>query len=589
VCTHGPPPEVGKDFGGIAGSALDAGPFLALARAIVDHKGREGATPPPPAPGRRVALALWRPGGEPVVATASGTTLADAVADAAQLIASKAPDAGAGQGRLELDLPTSAVSADLGSEKEEPITAMGLHGVLVARDDGKSAAVLPAEIIDRKLFHENEGRGATVDRGKLRALLAARAGVDEPSLDTMRAYRFRADVHVESAARDAALPVFRGMVARPAQADVERLLTAVRRGADYLVRITKADGRFVYLYRSLEDRDDRAYGWLRHAGTTYALLEAYEEFGTSAYLEKAELALSALRSNLHDDAESLGKYALDTSDEEQQRAGGAGIALVAFAKDAAVTGKRIDLETMRALGRFIMKQQYADGHFRDNADIAKDGEKLRKEVIYYAGEATLGLMRLYAIDPQPAYLDSARRAASWVIDVRDVAASEDNQQHDHWLSYALNELYRATGDDSYLQHAYKIARAIEKKERGKDAPEPDLVGTFYNGVTTPAATRLEALDADIVLSRYAGKPADWLLGAAKDTACHILGQQFDENDAYWLPNPAKAAGGVRESLYVPDVQIDYVQHAMSAWLHLARILRDPGYGATGVPSQDPVR
>jgi hypothetical protein len=579
----------------MAGPAPDAAPLLKLARAIVDHlddKRGEGATTPPPAPGRRVAVAFWKPGGEPLVATVSGAagTLADAVARATEIIASKVPDAGGAQvGRLELDVPTSADSADLSSEKEEPITAMGLYGVLVARDDGKTAAVLPGEIVERKLFHDDEGRGATLDRGKIRALLAARAGVDEPSLDAMRAYRFRADVHVESAARDVALPVFRGMVAPPAQPDVDRLLAAVRRGADYLVRITKADGRFVYLYHPLEDRDDRSYGWLRHAGTTYALLEAYEEFATPAYLEKAELALSALRSHLRDDAESQGKYALDTSDEEQQRAGGAGIALVAFAKDAAVTGKRIDLETMRALARFIMKQQYADGHFRANADLAKDGEKLKKEVIYYAGEATLGLMRLYAIDPQPAYLDSARRAASWVIDVRDAAASEDNQQHDHWMSYALNELYRVTDDDRFLQHAYKIARAIEKKERGKDAHEPDLVGTFYNGITTPAATRLEALDADIALSRFAGKPTDWLLGAAKDTACHILGQQFDEDDAYWLPNHAKAAGGVRESLYVQDVEIDYVQHAMSAWLHLARSLRDPAYGATGVPSQDPVR
>jgi hypothetical protein len=34
------------------------------------------------------------------------------------------------------------------------------------------------------------------------------------------------------------------------------------------------------------------------------------------------------------------------------------------------------------------------------------------------------------------------------------------------------------------------------------------------------------------------------------------------------------------------VRVDYVQHAMSGWLHLARELRDPAYGKTGVPSQD---
>ena len=52
--------------------------------------------------------------------------------------------------------------------------------------------------------------------------------------------------------------------------------------------------------------------------------------------------------------------------------GGAGLSLVAFAKDAAVTGKRSDLETMRALARFILEQQYADGHFRANADLEHD-------------------------------------------------------------------------------------------------------------------------------------------------------------------------------------------------------------------------
>ena len=72
-------------------------------------------------------------------------------------------------------------------------------------------------------------------------------------------------------------------------------------------------------------------------------------------------------------------------------------------------------------------------------------------------------------------------------------------------------------------------------------------------------------------------------------ACATLGQQFDPDNDYWLKNPTKATGGVRESLFVQEVRIDYVQHAMSAWLHLARTLRDPAYGQTGVPSQDPVR
>jgi hypothetical protein len=118
---------------------------------------------------------------------------------------------------------------------------------------------------------------------------------------------------------------------------------------------------------------------------------------------------------------------------------------------------------------------------------------------------------------------------------------------------------------------------------------PDYGGTFFNGLTTPASTRLEAYDAHMALARFAGEPVDWIMGPAREVARSTMGQQFDPDNAYWLKNPTKAEGGVRESLFVSNVEIDYVQHAMSAWLHLARLLRDPSYGKSGVPSEDPVR
>ena len=590
VCTHGPPPEVSKDFGDLSAQATPSDPaaLLRAARAVLDPGSGEGAPVSPSAgagPARRVALALWTPGQAPQVATAVGQTLEAAVVTAARALASR--DAGSPRGRLEIDVPTSAEGIDLVHTQQPSLSAMGLEGLLVARDDGRVGVVLPGEIVERRLFHE--GREVGLDEAKVRALLARRAGVDQPDLDAMRAYRFRADVHVESAAGDAALPVMRGMVERPSHPDPARLLAAVRRGADYLVRVMNREGRYVYMYHPLEDRDDASYGWLRHAGATYALFEAYEELGTPEYADKGALALSYLRAHLRVDPGSGGQYVLDTSDEEQQKVGGAGLALLAFAKQASTTGRRTELETMRALARFILKQQYADGHFRANADLPADGQKRKKEEVYYPGEAALGLLRLYAIDPHPAYLDAARKAADWVIQVRDYAVSQDNQEHDHWMSYALNELYRVSRDDAYLQHAYAIARAIQRAQRGPGAPAADLVGTFYQGQTTPASTRLEAYDADIALSRFAGEPEAWLMGPARDVACSTLGQQFDADNDYWLDNPAKAEGGVRESLFVADVRIDYVQHALSGWLHLARLLRDPAYGKTGVPAQDPVR
>ena len=582
------PAEASRDFGDTGApppDAAQAAAYLGMARAIVEHKGRAAAPAPPPSPGRRVMLAYYHPGLDPVVATSSGTTLADAVASAAEVLAASAKDAPGG--RLELDVPTGLASASVEQNEEVPLVSAGLEGVLVTGDDGKTGVVLPGEIAERRLGFEGKTPGFSISR--IAPLLSSRAGVPVSALASMRAYRFRPAAFVESASHDGARVVIRGMVERPAEVTPERLLAAVRHGADYLVRVTNAEGRYVYMYHPLEDRDDRSYGWLRHAGTTYALFEAYGELGTPIYAAKGELALQYLKAHLHDDPESQGKYALDSSDEEQQKVGGAGLSLVAFAKEAAVTGSRAEMETMRALARVIMKAQYEDGRFRSNADIEREtGKKLKREVVYYVGEAVLGLMRLYALDPQPAYLDAARRGADWVIHVRDALVSEDNQEHDHWMSYALNDLFRVTHNHEYVDFAYKIARAIEKKQ-GTAEQAPDYAGTFYNGMTTPASTRLEAFDADMALARFAGEPVEWILGPAREVARSTMGQQFDPDNAYWLKNPAKAEGGVRESLFVSNVEIDYVQHAMSGWLHLARLLRDPSYGKSGVPSEDPVR
>jgi hypothetical protein len=287
-------------------------------------------------------------------------------------------------------------------------------------------------------------------------------------------------------------------------------------------------------------------------------------------------------------------YLIDGEGEEQQKVGGAGLAMIALAKRVTalrgagplampqpdVSG---DLEDLRALARFIVHQQYADGHFRANVDVEKEtGEqrKVKKEVIYYTGEAILGLLRLYALDPDSRWLDAARRGADFVVKVRDASLSVDQQEHDHWMSYAIDELERVAPDPAYVAHAWKIAKAIKLKQwTSSDAPAPDFVGGFYaEAPSTPASTRLEAYDSDMKLSRHLGEQEGWLFEPAKTMAAFILAQQFDEARSFMLPNPDKARGGVRESPLVLDVRIDYVQHAMSGWLHLARLMRDPSYG-----------
>jgi hypothetical protein len=466
---------------------------------------------------------------------------------------------------------------------------LGLHGYL-AEGPTSAGFVLPIEIVEDRLTHPGVTHGIVrLREERIAKIIADRAHVDPAALSAMTPSRFTIAGRVEAA--DPGRPplvLVRGTPPHPTELSPDELIAAVRAGAEYLARSIDGRGAFAYIYEPARDEVDHSYELLRHAGAIFALMEAYEELQVPAWREKAELAIGYLKAKLVKSPD--GATFTSVQDEEQQKAGASGLALVALSQFERATGDRSELGTMRELARFVLHQQYPDGHFRDNADVMREEAtahetERKKEVSYYAGEATLGLVRMQAIEPGgPAnageWVAGARKAADYLVNVRDAKADLAHQIHDHWLSYALHDLYVATGDASYATHARKIADAILQAEKTTaDAPHADFVGTFFDeGETAPTSTRLEALASTLQLARFMGTDEGALRGAAMQLACFTRGQQLDADSAYFARNPARAIGGVRRGLLRSEIRIDFVQHAMSAWLRLARLLRDPAWG-----------
>jgi hypothetical protein len=582
VCSSGKtgPALVKATFGDLSSEKVDLVPYVALARALV--AGEKGPSLPS-SPGRRVFVTVYPDRGRRMVATGMGETLEASVLAAAGALP-PLMDGGPIAFRVELDVVDKAEPMTLEDEFSSSWGDVGMSGFAATLDGTQIGYVLPTEIIlDRDFEEGGSGKSTKLEAAKIWKAIDGRGGFDHSHAS---AFRIHTRAFVDSAKGPGAKELRRGAIATTSEATPENLLDAVRLGADYLSRALDANGRYNYRYRPTDDHNANGYGLLRHAGATYALLEAYDELKVPLYREKAEGALSYAEAQLKwiDDAGKRDAYLLDTNDEEQQKVGGAGIFLVALAKHMEVTGSRDHLETARALARFIVHEQYPDGHFRTNRDVeseglAPDGATLKTELVYYPGEAILGLVRLFLIDPDPKWLAAAKKAVDYCIHIRDKDASVESLEHDHWLTYAMNDLYRIDVDQSYLEHADDIAHAILHRLRtGHDAPAQDFVGAFFNKApTTPASTRLEALTTDIELARFTRRPEAWLMKAATAVAKFTRAQQLDPDRVYFAKDPAKARGGVRESLFVEDIRIDYVQHAMSGWLHLARELRDPAY------------
>jgi hypothetical protein len=584
-----PPPPDPAVFGEVAPREdADFAPYLAVARAAVAHEGKPAVSPPAlPSISQRAFVTVWSPGEEPIVASAKGDTLAASVSaaseEAGKRVAVTEPHKAP---RVEIDLLASAEVVSLDPGLREAVARVGTRGYVVATDAAHVGFVSPAEVMSHRYFDLSGEKDGTVPLAteRLATTLAARAGIDRKALAASTVYAVTTTARVDAAAPGRALALQRGWpLAPPGPTGPGELLEATRAGAEYLARVIDARGNYRYNVRAVDPAPDRSYGWLRHAGSTYALLEAFAELGDPSWLQKSRDALAAIRQRMRV-VPDVGAYLIDNADEEQQKVGGSGLALLALTKFTEITGEKDNLDAIQQLARLIVHQQYEDGHFRANADVEREDPtqrgKLKTEVMYYPGEATLGLVRAYAVVPTPAFLEAAKKSAEWMIHVRDAGKDDEHLLHDHWGCYALADLYRVTKNAAYAEHAFAIARAILKGETTADkAAAPDLAATFYaHGESTPTATRLEALVAVMEAARAMGKDTAWLDAAAMRYAVFLRAQQYDADRVFFTRDPRLLLGGVRESLLVPDVRIDYVQHAMSGWIHLAKLLRDPTWG-----------
>jgi len=193
---------------------------------------------------------------------------------------------------------------------------------------------------------------------------------------------------------------------------------------------------------------------------------------------------------------------------------------------------------------------------------------------YYPGEALLALMRVYELDPSPRWLDAAALGANWLIEVRDKGVPTDQLNHDHWLLYALNELYQERPSALLLDHARRIVTAMLDTQL-LDPPFEDWYGGWYVPPrTTPVATRAEGLHAAYAMLAVDGTAEERaaIRTAVERAIAFELQTQFMPESAMYLDDPQRVLGGFHGDLTTFEVRIDYVQHNLSALLAHLRMI-----------------
>ncbi|MGV6989595.1 UDP-N-acetylmuramoyl-tripeptide--D-alanyl-D-alanine ligase [Testudinibacter sp. P80/BLE/0925] len=365
----------------------------------------------------------------------------------------------------------------------------------------------------------------------------------------------------------------------------------VHLSTQYLSRQIEESGLFQYGHFPCFDKPIPTYNTLRHASSTYALLEGLElcrqliadNQTVSTNISPRTINTGELQTvqnrietaidyfvahNIRQYADGKA-YVLEANNEI--KLGANAVAILAFVKYAQMfpknnrTSRLLGLCENLALG--IVAMQEADGSFVHilNGKTLDVMEKTR--TIYYDGEAAFGLMRLYGITQDPRWLVCVEKAFDFFI------ANHHEKAHDHWLSYCSNELVRYKPEQRYFQFAV------------------DNVKGYLNFIQNRLTTFPTLLELCMAFHKMLLKLDEFpeyqtvLNGfdvAAFYTALHtranylVNGFFFPEN-AMHFANPNKILHGFFIRHHVFRVRIDDVEHYLSGFVHYYELLKNGNY------------
>ena len=356
----------------------------------------------------------------------------------------------------------------------------------------------------------------------------------------------------------------------PSPADISH---AIALAGAYLERACGPDGKFTYQVNTISGRPSRSYNVVRHAGAIYALAmldQAHPDQQAADAMLRAAIYLHRNYVGQGVRPGMLEVWAQPSGKGSNADLGATGLGLVALAAVKKTDPDSIPIEQLQALGRFLLFLQNADGSFinRYNADT---GPVADSDILYYPGEAALGLLSLYELDHSQIWLNAASKALAYLANSTKKLTVVPA---DHWALIATAKLLPycehvgcPVSREDLLHHASQICVSILRDQISNPAI-PSVDGAFdTEGRTTPTATRMEGLLAALEFLPLGQQRTEVKTSVDRGIAFLLRSQVVSGWYAGGLPgeSPLLAPGA-------SEIRIDYVQHALCAWLRYQRLL-----------------
>lgn len=221
----------------------------------------------------------------------------------------------------------------------------------------------------------------------------------------------------------------------------------IEKATYFLVNQVQPTGQFIYGYFSAFAKRIKTYNILRHSSSLYSMAEGYEILRDEKIIQAVEQGIEYLIKKAivyKEDEDDSVAFVVDYANEKEIKLGSNATAILAMTKYMEVTNSTKYLSIAQALARGILQMKTPSGGFIHVLTYPSFEIKDLYRIIYYEGEAIFSLLRLYAIDQKSLWLKEVKKSFEYFI------KNDYWKHHDHWLSYAANELTIYEPEDKYF-------------------------------------------------------------------------------------------------------------------------------------------
>lgn len=329
----------------------------------------------------------------------------------------------------------------------------------------------------------------------------------------------------------------------------------VKNASSFLIDQVNDDGSFVYGMYPRFDRDIDNYNIVRHASTLWSLVCQYRMTGNEELVSVIDKAIDYMIDTAVISIDDNTSYLLEKKSDEI-KLGGCGVAVVALTEymDAFGSDKYKDVAIKLGNGILTMLNEDTGEYYH-----VLNGDCSRKEqfrTVYYDGEATFALCRLYSLTGDEKWLNAAKAAVEHFIDADYV------QFKDHWVAYSMNEITKYVDDDRYYTFALRNAQENLDRIYNRD--------TTYHTYFELLMSTFELYDRMIEKGIHVdyldnGFDLEYFLKTIYKRADHMLNGYFYPEYAMYMANPNRVLDTfmVRHDGY--RIRIDDVQHNVGGY------------------------